>query len=84
MNELTSATGVPKPTILYYKGTDGTCERGTRTMARLMRHVPVVASTACILRAKLTGTTMVFKKNRLCVNVTQHRMGSRSRFQANP
>jgi hypothetical protein len=79
-------------------------------MARLMRHVPVMASTGWILLAKLTGTTsvqaqwcallltavcffknektvqliqirdqligMVFKKNRLCVNVTQHRMDS--------
>jgi hypothetical protein len=45
-------------------------------MARLMRHVPVVASTDWILRSKLTGTTMVFKKKRLCVNVTQHKMGS--------
>jgi hypothetical protein len=45
-------------------------------MARLMRHVPVVASTVWILLAKLTSTTSVFKKNRLCVNVTQHRMNS--------
>ena len=45
-------------------------------MARLMRHVPALASTAWILLAKLTGTTSVFKKNRLCVNLTQHRMGS--------
>lgn len=45
-------------------------------MARLMRHRPVMASTAWILLAKLTGTTSVFKKNRLCVNVTQHRMDS--------
>jgi hypothetical protein len=45
-------------------------------MARLMRHRPVIASTAWILMAKLTGTTMVFKKFRLCVNVTQHRMSS--------
>jgi hypothetical protein len=28
-------------------------------MARLMRHVPVMASTAWILLAKLTGTTSV-------------------------
>jgi hypothetical protein len=45
-------------------------------MARLMRHVPALASTAWILLAKLTGTTSVFKKNRLRVNLTQHRVSS--------
>ena len=45
-------------------------------MARLMRHVPALASTAWILLAKLTSTTSVFKKNQLCVNLTQHRMCS--------
>ncbi len=45
-------------------------------MARLMRHVPVMASTGWILLAKLIGITSVFKKNRLCVNVTQHKMDS--------
>jgi hypothetical protein len=45
-------------------------------MARLMRHVPVMASTGWILLAKLIGTTSVFKKNRLRVNLAQHRMDS--------
>jgi len=45
-------------------------------MARLMRQVLVVATTAWILLAKLTGYTMVFKKNRLCVNLTQHKIDS--------
>ena len=31
-------------------------------MARLMRHVPVMASTGWILLAKLTGTTWYSKK----------------------